>query len=148
MTSRAVVFFLMLAALCFAGRFESSYAAAGEAPVGSADPAAPNGGHHPHHGHPFIQFILSHATDLSLTDDEKTKLLDLEKSLPEHQAPAAKPEAASGDGEKEKEKLKEHMGEVREKVEAILTKDQIEKLKELMKERRQKKEASNPPASK
>jgi len=145
MASRAVVFSLMLAAVCFCCRFESLHAAAGDA--GSADPAGANGGHgHRHHGHPVIQFILNHATELSLTDDQKTKLEELEKSLPEPQPGAHKPEAGAGAGEGEK--VKEHTGEVREKIESILTKEQIEKLKELMKEHHQKKAESNPPATK
>jgi len=143
MASRAVVFSLMLAAVCLGGRFDSLYAAGeGNGPAG-ANGHGQKDGHH--HGHPLIQFILNHATELSLTDDQKTQLEQLEKTAPESHAAASKPEA--GDGEKGKEH-----GEMREKIEAILTKDQIQKLKELMKERHEehqkKTDSSNPPATK
>jgi Spy/CpxP family protein refolding chaperone len=132
MVPRAVVLSLMLAVVCFVGR-------AGE---GDGNPAGANRPHH--HGHPLIQFILNHADALSLTSDQKTQLEELEKTAPAPHAAGSKQEA--GDGEKAR-------GEMREKIEAILTKDQIAKLKELMKEQHErhqqnKGDSPNPPATK
>jgi Spy/CpxP family protein refolding chaperone len=66
----------------------------------------------------YVAFVLAHATDLSLTDDQKTKLTAL--------ADADKPPADA-----DKDKIKEHNKEIHAKVGEILTKEQKDKLKDL-----------------
>ena len=74
-----------------------------------------------------IQFILDHAKDLSLTDDQKTKLQAL---------------VPAGDGKTEGGDSKPAAGEGKgdglgEKVKAILTEEQQTKLQELIKARQE-----------
>ena len=108
MVSRNSVLVLIFAAACCAG---SVYAAGddGSTPPGGA-PAHGKRGHKN-----MAQFILNHATDLSLTADQTTALTAL-----------AKPADGAADA-------KTDPGEMKTKVEAILTADQLTKLKELMK---------------
>lgn len=70
---------------------------------------------------------------MSLTDDQKTKLMALQDS-------DKKPE---GD---DKEKRREYQKEIRAKVSEILTKEQMDKLKDLMPKRGDKTQAPPPPA--
>ena len=80
--------------------------------------AADDDGKKAKHMKGYVAFVLSHADDLKLTDDEKTKLTAL-------QADDKPPDGA------DKDKIKEHNKEIHAKVAEILTKDQKDKLKEL-----------------
>ena len=64
----------------------------------------------------FVAFVLAHADDLKLTDDQKTKLTAL-------QADDKPPEGG------DKDLAKEHNKEIHAKVAELLTKDQRDKIR-------------------
>lgn len=66
-----------------------------------------------------IKFILDHATDLTLTDDQKTKIEGIQKDVQ-----AARPKDRTADRTEYMAKVKD----AQEKVAAILTKEQQDKL--------------------
>lgn len=76
--------------------------------------------------HPIL-FILDHAKELGITDEQKAKLEELREKVLKH-LDGAKPE---GKPEKPSEEARKAL---REQFEKILTAEQIEKLKEMMKQ--------------
>jgi Spy/CpxP family protein refolding chaperone len=107
MSSRNVVFSLILAAAFCVGATVSVHAGE-DAPPGNAKH---KGQHAGGGGAGRVHFILKHATDLKLTDDQKTKLQALADSVKD-----AKPADEA---------------DFKAKVEAILTAEQLDQLKSL-----------------
>ena len=115
MLSRKFILSLTMSAACLAGSAVGVHA-------GDDNPPPPNGAKHRGGGGKGVRNILAHAADLNLTDDQKKQLEAL--------ADAAK------DGTAKPEEMKS-------KVEAILTKDQLEKLKTLNPKHGDKKEGGD-----
>jgi hypothetical protein len=83
----------------------------------------------------MIKFVLDHAEDLKLTEEQKTKIQDLLKNA---KAPG-KPDGAKP-GEGGAPPAEEKRPNPRAELEKILAKEQLDKLKELQKAAHDKKE--------
>ena len=113
----------MAIVLAFSGRAQSEEGQKG-------GPAEGQGEHR--HRHPIL-FILDHARDLGITDDQKAKLEELRDKVLKHIDKAQegeKPEKPAGDPRQW----------LKEKLEKILTAEQMEKLEALRKQLREEHE--------